>query len=116
MPYHKYEFWASLLTNMKTITTLLVAICAFVGAAAPFVKGERQFKISLYIFEVLSSMSAGTIVYLLLKVTSTPEEWIAAVSGLSAYFGTKLLTTLYAIFIKRLQKALRAEDDEEKKS
>lgn len=104
MPYHKYEFWASLLTNMKTITAILVALCAFVGAAAPFVKGERQFKVSLYCFEVLSSMSAGTIVYLILKATSTPEEWIAAISGLSAYFGTKLLTVLYSLVIKKLQK------------
>lgn len=113
MPYHRFEFWANLLTSMQTISAALVSLCAVVGAAGPFVKGERTFKLSLYCFEVFSSMSAGAIVYLLLRATSTPEEWIAAISGLSAYFGTKLMSILYQLLIKKLQKLFHEGDDHE---
>lgn len=95
---------------MQFITGSLVILCALVGAASTFVKGERQFKLSIYLFEVFSSMSAGTIVYLFLRVTSTPEEWIAAISGLSAYFGTKLLAILYQLLVNKIQNYFNAKN------
>ena len=103
MPYRTFEFWNKLLSSMQVIAGGLITLCAFAGAASAFVKGERQFKLSLYLFEVVSSMSAGTIVYLFLRATSTPEEWIVAISGLSAYFGTKLLAVFYTLLVQKLQ-------------
>lgn len=106
--------WSDLNSALNQISIFLVFMCALTGGAAPFVKGEKTFKFGLYLWEVFSSMSAGVIVFLFLKATNTPDEIIGAVAGLSAYFGTKLMSMLYGLLIFKIKQFFRHKDGEEK--
>lgn len=74
------------MTAIAMITVVLIIVCSISGAAMPYVKGEKMFKFIRYLVEVITSAAAGFIVFLLLRVTDIPGEWIAAFSGISAYF------------------------------
>lgn len=91
------------MTALTYIACVLIFVCSLSGAAMPYVKGEKVFVFAKYLVEVVSSAAAGVIVFLILRVTDMPEEWIAAFSGLSAYFGTRLMNVLYSIFVGRLR-------------
>lgn len=91
------------MTALTYIAGVLIIVCSLSGAAMPYVKGEKMFTFARYLVEVVSSAAAGVIVFLLLRVTDMPEEWIAALSGLSAYFGTRLMNVLYSLLVGRLK-------------
>ena len=74
------------MTAIAMITVILIIVCSISGAAMPYVKGEKMFKFIRYLVEVITSAAAGFIVFLLLRVTDIPGEWIAAFSGIAAYF------------------------------
>lgn len=103
--------WSDLNSALNQISLILVFLCALTGGAAPFVKGEKAFRFGLYLWEVVSSMSAGIIVFLFLKATNTPDEVIGAVSGLSAYFGTKLMSMLYGVLIFKIKQIFKVNRD-----
>lgn len=104
--------WGDMSNALNVISMLLMFLCALTGGAARFTKGDVAFKFGLYVWEVASSMSAGMIVFLVLKATNTPDEIIGAISGLSAYFGTRLMSMLYGILIFKIKKIFRHSDDD----
>ena len=104
--------WGDMSNALNVISMLLMFLCALTGGAARFTKGDVAFRFGLYVWEVASSMSAGMIVFLFLKATNTPDEIIGAISGLSAYFGTRLMSMLYGILIFKIKKFFRHSDDD----
>lgn len=101
------------MTAITYIAGVLILVCSVSGAAMPYVKGGKMFVFARYLVEVISSAAAGVIVFLILRVTDMPEEWIAALSGLSAYFGTRLMNVLYSILVGRLKIIFHDKNDDE---
>lgn len=99
----KQTTWEDFMTAIAMITVILIIVCSISGAAMPYVKGEKMFKFIRYLVEVITSAAAGFIVFLLLRVTDIPGEWIAAFSGISAYFGTRIMNVLYGLLTGRLK-------------
>lgn len=91
------------MTALTLISLALGGVSALAGAAMPYVKGERDFMLARYIVEVMTSAIAGVIVFLLLKVTDLPEEWIAALTGVASFYGVRLMNILYGFLIGRLK-------------
>lgn len=91
------------MTATAMITVILIIVCSISGAAMPYVKGEKVFKFIRYLVEVITSAAAGFIMFLLLRVTDIPGEWIAAFSGIAAYFGTRIMNVLYGLLTGRLK-------------
>ena len=110
------------MTALSLISFALGFVSALAGAAMPYVKGERQFMFYRYIVEVATSAIAGVVVFLLLKVTDIPEEWIAALTGIASFYGTRLMNVLYGLLVGRLKIIFlgsskdegRKKDDEQK--
>lgn len=110
------------MTALSLISFALGFVSALAGAAIPYVKGERQFMFYRYIVEVATSAIAGVVVFLLLKVTDIPEEWIAALTGVASFYGTRLMNVLYELLVGRLKIVFldsskdegRKKDDEQK--
>lgn len=109
MPTKSPAVWADFLTTISQIAFILIFVCALAGPAQKYAKGEQIFKIGQYFVEVITSAAAGFIVFLLLRVSSIPEEWIAAFSGLSAYFGTRLMNVLYGLLVGKIRFMLRSD-------
>lgn len=80
------------MTALSLISFALGFVSSLAGAAMPYVKGERKFMFYRYIVEVATSAIAGVVVFLLLKVTDIPEEWIAALTGIASFYGTSVWT------------------------
>lgn len=91
------------MTSLTLISLALVGVSALAGAAMPYVRREREFMLARYIVEVMTSAIAGVIVFLLLKVTDLPEEWIAALTGVSSFYGVRLMNILYGFLVGRLK-------------
>ena len=102
------------MTALSLISFALGFVSSLAGAAMPYVKGERKFMFYRYI--------AGVVVFLLLKVTDIPEEWIAALTGIASFYGTRLMNVLYGLLVGRLKIIFldsskddgRKKDDEQK--
>lgn len=91
------------MTALTLISIALGGVSALAGAAIPYVKGEREFMLARYVVEVMTSAIAGVIVFLLLKVTDLPEEWIAALTGVASFYGVRLMNILYGFLVGRLK-------------
>lgn len=112
------------MTALSLISFALGLVSSLAGAAMPYVKGERKFMFYRYIVEVATSAIAGVVVFLLLKVTDIPEEWIAALTGISSFYGTRLMNVLYGLLVGRLKIIFldsskdegRKKDDEQKRN
>ncbi|MFQ7008804.1 MAG: phage holin family protein [Parasutterella sp.] len=78
----KQTTWEDFMTAIAMITVILIIVCSISGAAMPYER-EKMFKFIRYLVEVITSAAAGFIVFLLLRVTDIPGEWIAAFSGIS---------------------------------
>ena len=106
------DFWNE---ATKIAPYALILLGALSGGASSFVNNNEPFKLGTYIFEVMSSLVAGSIVLLVLRTTNTPEGLIFALAALAAYFGTKMLSIFYQIFIVRIKKAsgINEKDKEE---
>ena len=91
------------ITALSLIAFALGFVSSLAGAAMPYVKGERKFMFYRYIVEVATSAIAGVVVFLLLKVTDIPEEWIAALTGIASFYGTRLMNVLYGLLVGRLK-------------
>lgn len=91
------------MTALTLISLALGGVSALAGAAMPYVKGERDFMLARYIVEVMTSAIAGVVVFLLLKVTDLPEEWIAALTGVASFYGVRLMNILYGLLVGRLK-------------
>lgn len=91
------------MTALTLISLALGGVSALAGAAMPYVKGEREFMLARYVVEVMTSAIAGVIVFLLLKVTDLPEEWIAALTGVASFYGVRLMNILYGFLVGRLK-------------
>lgn len=91
------------MTALSLISFALGFVSSLAGAAMPYVKGERKFMFYRYIVEVATSAIAGVVVFLLLKVTDIPEEWIAALTGIASFYGTRLMNVLYGLLVARLK-------------
>ena len=110
------------MTALSLISFALGFVSSLAGAAMPYVKGERKFMFYRYIVEVAASAIAGVVVFLLLKVTDIPEEWIAALTGIASFYGTRLINVLYGLLVGRLKIIFldsskdegRKKDDEQK--
>ncbi|WP_289640336.1 phage holin family protein [Turicimonas muris] len=102
--------WGDMNNALNILSMLLVFFCALTGGATRFTKGDIAFKFGLYLWEVASSMSAGMIVFLFLKATNTPDEMVGAISGLSAYFGTRLMSMLYGVLVFKIKQYFRHSD------
>lgn len=102
--------WSDFATAVSQIAAILIIVCALAGPAQAYAKGEKVFKFFQFVVEFVTSAAAGFIVFLLLRVTDMPEEWIAAFSGISAFFGTRLMNVLYAIFVGKLKIMLHADE------
>lgn len=110
------------ITALSLIAFALGFVSSLAGAAMPYVKGERKFMFYRYIVEVATSAIAGVVVFLLLKVTDIPEEWIAALTGIASFYGTRLMNVLYGLLVGRLKIIFlgssknegRKKDDEQK--
>jgi hypothetical protein len=72
-------------------------IMAFFGQVSPIVKGESHFRLGEFVVSFCTSVLAGVTAFFLLKATSCPDQAIAGISGLCAYFGNRSLTTMYAV-------------------
>lgn len=103
MPTKSPAVWSDFLTAIGQITAILILVCALAGPAQQYSKGEKMFNFFHYLAEVVTSMVAGFIVYLLLRVTEMHEEWIAAFSGLGAYFGNRIMNLLYRFMVGKLK-------------
>lgn len=103
--------WGDMNNALNILSMLLIFLCALTGGATRFTKGDMAFKFGLYLWEVASSMSAGMIVFLFLKATNTPDEMVGAVSGLSAYFGTRLMSMLYGVLVFKIKHYFKHSDD-----
>ena len=91
----------------------LLILASLAGGANTILKDEHiQFSIGRYILEVLSSITAGAIVYLVLQPTSIPQGIRTASSALAAYFGTKVLLIFYEFFIIKTKDFLKIRDKE----
>lgn len=90
-------------TALTLISLALGGVSALAGAAMPYVRREREFMLARYIVEVMTSAIAGVIVFLLLKVTDLPEEWIAALTGVASFYGVRLMNILYGFLVGRLK-------------
>lgn len=86
-----------LLTAVNMISYGLIVISAAAGAAQPFLKGEKNFSGIKYFVDFVTSCAAGFIVFLLLRSADVSWEWNAASCGVSAYFGLKIMNTLYFV-------------------
>lgn len=91
------------MTALTLISLALGGVSALAGAAMPYVRRERKFMLARYIVEVMTSAIAGVIVFLLLKVTDLPEEWIAALTGVASFYGVRLMNILYGFLVGRLK-------------
>uniref|UniRef100_UPI00272B4CD1 hypothetical protein n=1 Tax=uncultured Parasutterella sp. TaxID=1263098 RepID=UPI00272B4CD1 len=65
-----------------------------------------------YSVEVLTSAIAGVIVNLLLRVTDLPEEWIGAFTGIGSFFGVRMMSVLYQLFMGRIKLLFGHKDKE----
>lgn len=102
MPAKQPAVWADFITAVNQIAFYLLLLCALAGPAQKYVKGDKPFRILQYLIEVVTSALTGVIVFLLLRVFDMPEEWLAALTGIAAFFGTKLINVLYRILIEKL--------------
>lgn len=102
--------WSDFLTTINQITFILLLLCALAGPAQEYAKGEKPFKIITYSVEVLTSAIAGVIVNLLLRVTDLPEEWIGAFTGIGSFFGVRMMSVLYQLFMGRIKLLLGHKD------
>ena len=110
------------MTALSLISFALGFVSSLAGAAMPFVKGEWIFMLYRSIVEVGTSAIGGVVVFLLLKVTDIPEEWIAALTGIASFYGTRLMNVLYGLLVGRLKIIFldsskdegRKKDDEQK--
>lgn len=91
------------MTALTLFSLALGGVSALAGAAMPYVRREREFMLARYIVEVMTSAIAGVIVFLLLKVTDLPEEWIAALTGVASFYGVRLMNILYGFLVGRLK-------------
>lgn len=91
------------LTPVNVIAFALILVCALSGAAAPYVKGEKEFHYVRYLVDVVTSCAAGFIVFLIVRTTTNSWEWTAASSGISAYFGIKIMNVLYHLFTGKIK-------------
>ncbi len=104
-------FWNDL---SKIAPYVLILISALAGGASSFSKTDTPFNIKTYLFEVFSSLVAGSIIYLGLHTTNTPDELIDAISALVAYFGTNALSIFYQMFITKLERISGIQSKNEK--
>lgn len=103
----------NLLNQFKELVPfLLMILCSLAGASRQFVNGEKPFSMGLFMFEVLSAMSAGAIVFLFLSAVEMPEEWKGAITGLVSYFGSKTMSIFYQIFIVKVRKFFKIEKED----
>lgn len=103
----------NLLNQFKELVPfLLMILCSLAGASRQFVNGEKTFSMGLFMFEVLSAMSAGAIVFLFLSAVEMPEEWKGAITGLVSYFGSKTMSIFYQIFIVKVRKFFKIEKED----
>lgn len=116
MPTKNPAVWSDFLTAIGQITAILILVCALAGPAQQYSKGEKMFNLFHYLAEVVTSMVAGFIVYLLLRVTEMHEEWIAAFSGLGAYFGNRIMNLLYRFMVGKLKIAFYENTDKKLES
>lgn len=112
MPWGTQE----LLNQIKEyIPALLVILCSLAGASRQFVNGEKEFSLGLFVFEVLSAMSAGAIIFLFLSAIDMPEQWKGAVTGLVSYFGSKTMSLFYQIFVVKLTSFFKIDNKDDLK-
>lgn len=90
-------------STVNLIVFTLILICAASGSAMPYVRAERNWNFPRWFVEFISSCAAGFIVYLILRTSKLSWEWIGACSGVSAYFGLKIMNTLYGIVTGKLK-------------
>jgi len=109
MPWRDNNFWNQI---KEFVPLLLMILCSLAGASRQFVNGERPFSMGLFVFEVLSAMSAGAIVFLFLSAVEMPEEWKGAITGLVSYFGSKTMTIFYEIFIVKVRRFFKLEKED----
>ena len=87
MPTENPVNWSDFMSAASQIAAILILVCELAGPAQAYTKGEKVFKLIQYLVEFVTSAEAGFIVFLLLRVTEMPEEWMAVFSGVAAFFG-----------------------------
>ena len=90
-------------STVNLIVFTLIVICAASGSAMPYVRAERDWNFPRWFIEFITSCAAGFIVYLILRTSKLSWEWIGACSGVSSYFGLKIMNTLYGIVTGKLK-------------
>lgn len=90
-------------STVNLIVFTLILICAASGSAMPYVRAERGWNFPRWFIEFVTSCAAGFIVYLILRTSKLSWEWIGACSGVSAYFGLKIMNTLYGVITGKLK-------------
>lgn len=111
------------MTALSLISFALDLISALAGAAMPVRKRRKGNLCSIDTsLKWPHRQLPGVVVFLLLKVTDIPEEWIAALTGVASFYGTRLMNVLYGLLVGRLKIIFldsskdegRKKDDEQK--